>query len=165
MAQARNHSVLPSVNTINDLRMAEEKSIDRIVFSLSVSQDNTEITDEPILVLFGEVKDQRFKRLARQAFEKYPYPVLVLSPTVTDTKVSPKATGKVQIEGFASVQAKAFKDLDAKQQARFIEQLEHIPKYSGKPVKRANVLVGIWPFWLTQKRARRLVTNAPLKTL
>ncbi len=59
--------------------MAEEKSVDRIAFSLQVSQDNTEIENEPLLVLFGEVKDQRFKRLARQAFEKYPYPILMLS--------------------------------------------------------------------------------------
>ncbi len=123
LAQARSHSVLPSVNTINDLRMAEEKSIDRIVFSMSVAKDDTALTDEPLLVLFGEVKDQRFKRLARQAFEKYPCPVLLLTPTVTHTKASTKASGKVQLEGVASVQAKAFNELNDKQQARFVEQL------------------------------------------
>jgi glutathione synthase/RimK-type ligase-like ATP-grasp enzyme len=123
LAQARSHSVLPSVNTINDLRMAEEKSIDRIVFSMSVAKDDTALTDEPLLVLFGEVKDQRFKRLARQAFEKYPCPVLLLTPTITHTKASTKASGKVQLEGVASVQAKAFNELNDKQQARFVEQL------------------------------------------
>ena len=141
LAQARNHSVLPSVNTINDLRMAEENSIDRIVFSLSVQQDAAEITHDPLFVLFGEVEDQRFKRLARQAFEKYPYPALVLTPTVTDIKVSPKATGKVQIEGFASVQAKAFKDLSITQQTRFITQLKAHPQIQwkmGKTSKRTR---------------------------
>ena len=141
LAQARNHSVLPSVNTINDLRMAEENSIDRIVFSLSVQQDAAEISHDPLFVLFGEVEDQRFKRLARQAFEKYPYPALVLTPTVTDIKVSPKATGKVQIEGFASVQAKAFKDLSITQQTRFITQLKahtQIQWRTGKTSKRTR---------------------------
>ena len=124
LAQARSHLVLPTVNTINDLRVAEEKSIDRIVFSLSVQQDNAEVLSEPLLVLFGEVKDQRFKRLARQAFEKYPCPILIVTPSVTHTKVLAKASGKVQVEGVATVQVKAFKDLAEKQQARFIEQLE-----------------------------------------
>lgn len=116
--------MLPTINTINDLRVAEEKSIDRMVFSLSVQQDNAEVSSEPLLVLFGEVKDQRFKRLARQAFEKYPCPILVVTPSVTHTKVLVKASGKVQVEGVATVQVKAFKDLAEKQQARFIEQLE-----------------------------------------
>ncbi|MEC8373532.1 MAG: RimK-like ATPgrasp N-terminal domain-containing protein, partial [Pseudomonadota bacterium] len=124
LAQARSHLVLPTVNTINDLRVAEEKSIDRMVFSLSVQQDNAEVLSEPLLVLFGEVKDQRFKRLARQAFEKYPCPILIVTPSVTHTKVLAKASGKVQVEGVATVQVKAFKDLAEKQQARFIEQLE-----------------------------------------
>ncbi len=124
LAQARSHLVLPSVNTINDLRMAEEKSIDRMVFSVTVQQDNAVISDEPILVLFGEVKDQRFKRLARQAFEKYPCPILVLTPIITESKVSAKTPNKVTVEGVASVHAKAFKELTDKQQARFIEQLE-----------------------------------------
>jgi glutathione synthase/RimK-type ligase-like ATP-grasp enzyme len=124
LAQARSHLVLPTVNTINDLRVAEEKSIDRMVFSLSVQQDNEEVLSEPLLVLFGEVKDQRFKRLARQAFEKYPCPILIVTPSVTHTKVLAKASGKVQVEGVATVQVKAFKDLAEKQQARFIEQLE-----------------------------------------
>ena len=141
LAQARNHSVLPSVNTINDLRMAEENSIDRIVFSLSVQQDAAEISHDPLFVLFGEVEDQRFKRLARQTFEKYPYPALILTPTVTDIKVSPKATGKVQIEGFASVQAKAFKDLSITEQTRFITQLKahtQIQWRTGKTSKRTR---------------------------
>ncbi|BFT30849.1 RimK family protein [Alteromonas sp. D210916BOD_24] len=124
LAQARSHLVLPSVNTINDLRMAEEKSIDRMVFSVTVQQDNAVINDEPLLVLFGEVKDQRFKRLARQAFEKYPCPILVLTPIVTESKVSAKTPNKVTVEGVASVHAKAFNELTEKQQARFIEQLE-----------------------------------------
>lgn len=124
LAQARSHLVLPSVNTINDLRMAEEKSIDRMVFSVTVQQDNAVISDEPLLVLFGEVKDQRFKRLARQAFEKYPCPILVLTPVITESKVSAKTPNKVTVEGVASVHAKAFKELTDKQQARFIEQLE-----------------------------------------
>lgn len=124
LAQARSHLVLPSVNTINDLRMAEEKSIDRMVFSVTVQQDNAVISDEPILVLFGEVKDQRFKRLARQAFEKYPCPILVLTPIITESKVSAKTPNKVTVEGVASVHAQAFKELTDKQQARFIEQLE-----------------------------------------
>ena len=57
LAQARSHLVLPTVNTINDLRVAEEKSIDRMVFSLPVQQDNAEVLSESLLVLFGEVKD------------------------------------------------------------------------------------------------------------
>jgi glutathione synthase/RimK-type ligase-like ATP-grasp enzyme len=138
LAQARSHSVLPSVNTINDLRMAEEKSIDRIVFSVSATQDNAELSEEPLLVLFGEVKDQRFKRLARQAFEKYPCPVLLLTPTITQTKTLAKGAGKVQIEGVASVQAKAFNELSDKQQVRFIEQLVAYTKIQWRASKASK---------------------------
>ena len=57
LAQARSHSVLPSVNTINDMGIAEEKSIDRIVFSVSATQDKAELSEEPLLVLFGMYTD------------------------------------------------------------------------------------------------------------
>merc|ERR1712137_112701 len=47
-------------------------------------------------------------------------------------------SGKVQIEGFASVHAKAFKDLSAKQQVRFIEQLEIHTKISWRAGKSSK---------------------------
>ena len=129
LAQARNHLVLPGVNTINDLRLAEARSVDRLPFALSLPVDEIDIPTAPLLVLFGEVKDQRFKRVARQAFEKYPCPILLLTLSVSDSradkKEGKKVSGKHNVVGFADIAAKPFTALDSKQQQQCIAQLEN----------------------------------------
>ncbi|WP_288388745.1 RimK family protein [uncultured Alteromonas sp.] len=129
LAQARNHLVLPGVNTINDLRLAEAHSVDRLPFALSLPVDEIDIPTAPLLVLFGEVKDQRFKRVARQAFKKYPCPILLLTLSVSDSradkKEGKKVSGKHNVVGFADIAAKPFTALDSKQQQQCIAQLEN----------------------------------------
>lgn len=125
LAEARNHLVLPLVNTINDLRLAEARSVDRMPFALSISSQDTDIPSEPLLVLLGEVKDQRFKRVARQAFEKYPCPILLLTLSLSDSRVNLKASGKHNRVGFADIATQPFSALNSEQQQLCIAQLEN----------------------------------------
>ncbi len=139
---------------------------------MQIPQDNTEIESEPLLVLFGEVKDQRLKRLARSAFEKYSYPVFVLSFMVTEKNILAKTTGKVQIEGFATLQARAFKDLVAVLlEARglgvaekLIDNLREPALLQGKRFIHLEVAVGnagaiVFTICTTQMRAKGSLSN------
>jgi len=125
LAEARNHQVLPSVNSINDLRLAEARSLDRVPFAVSLLKEDSDIPAVPLLVLLGEINDQRFKRVARQAFEKYPCPILLLTLGVTDTHTHKKHYGKRNLVGFAEISAPAFSALDKQQQQFCIAQLEN----------------------------------------
>lgn len=83
LAEARRHSVLPSVSTINDLRESEDggsalRGLDsplerRTVEGLLAGE--AQVTQ---LVCFGRCADARWQRLARQAFRRYPAPILEL---------------------------------------------------------------------------------------
>ncbi|NDV90930.1 ATP-grasp domain-containing protein [Alteromonas sp. 345S023] len=134
LAQARNHMVLPAVSTINDLRLAEARHVDRIPFAFSAPTKDTELPSVPILVLFGATKDQRFKRLARQAFEKYPCPILLLT-LQRDTAIAKNDAHKNSLTGVAEVQSRAFSQLDAMQQGLCIDALHDYTQKQWKAFK------------------------------
>lgn len=134
LAQARNHMVLPAVNTINDLRVAEARHGDRIPFALNEPIKDTEFPTAPILVLFGATKDQRFKRLARQAFEKYPCPILLLTLRL-DTAMANKDAEKSKVTGVAEVQSRAMSQLNAWQQEECINALSDYTQKQWKAFK------------------------------
>lgn len=78
LAESRQHRVLPSVNTINDLRMlAEETEQPELTTGISTP------VDEPIelLVFFGWTPHQQWAKLVRNIFERYPAPILKVSLT------------------------------------------------------------------------------------
>jgi len=137
LAQARQHSVLPAVNTINDLRLAEARRVDKIPFSAPLVNGDFSLPSAPLLVLFGEVKDQRFKRLARQAFEKYPCPILLLTLNVSPLEQAGIA-GKQSLVGVADVEACAFAKLNEAQQHACIADIEAYTKKQWKASKSSK---------------------------
>ncbi|MCC2616439.1 RimK family protein [Aestuariibacter halophilus] len=79
LAEARQHKVLPSVNTINDLRTLSEQQAESNT-GMAVPQplfnELKGSGDVNFLVVFGGCQQARYKRLAKYVFEQYPAPVL-----------------------------------------------------------------------------------------
>jgi glutathione synthase/RimK-type ligase-like ATP-grasp enzyme len=79
LAEARGHSVIPSVRTLNDLskRSLYRLHIDYMPAILS-KKPAPEVKDEQIKVLsfFGTTIDPEYSELARKLFEHFPCPVL-----------------------------------------------------------------------------------------
>jgi len=80
LAEARQHKVLPSVSTINDLRDLPITITAGIAVHLPSKifavDSSTEKKSIEILVFFGWTPDESWKKLARELFEKYPAPIL-----------------------------------------------------------------------------------------
>jgi len=116
LAEARQHKVLPSVSTINDLRDSDEKTLSlQLSAALAgVPQDQT-VT---LMIFFGQLaevsikKDERLIKFARQVFDQYPAPILKVSLTPA-SKQAPCV-----VERFAYAQ------LEGEQKADFLQQLE-----------------------------------------
>ncbi len=79
LAEARQHKVLPSVVTINDLRDFSSNILSGTAFSLPFSLIDSNTGKICLLVLFGWVEQENWQKLARQVFEKYPSPILKLN--------------------------------------------------------------------------------------
>lgn len=79
LAEAREHRVLPSVRTINALRLLQQDggAFIQVSRQQAVAQDVSLAGDH--LVLFGNSGDPRLEGLAKQVFAQYPAPVLELS--------------------------------------------------------------------------------------
>lgn len=83
LGEARGHRVIPTVETMLELadRDMHEDAIS--VLEELLHKDLDEAPDEPfperILVCFGEVADKRFRKFARQIFDWYRAPAIVVS--------------------------------------------------------------------------------------
>jgi glutathione synthase/RimK-type ligase-like ATP-grasp enzyme len=79
LAEAREHRVLPSVKTINALRLLQQ---DAGVF-IPVMRDLVVLRDPGVagrhLILFGNIAEPRLETLAKTVFAQYPAPVLELT--------------------------------------------------------------------------------------
>lgn len=77
LAEARQHKVLPSVGTINELRDIVRDPD----YPLSLRLDNLDVGVEPVhlMVYFGWTEDSRYQKLGRKIFEQYPAPILKLT--------------------------------------------------------------------------------------
>ncbi|MGJ8654199.1 MAG: RimK family protein [Opitutaceae bacterium] len=78
LAESRQHRVLPSVNTINDLRTLEndEEEPQLIKALFTNTSDSTIATDEDILVFFGWTPLEANRKVARTLFEQYSAPII-----------------------------------------------------------------------------------------
>ncbi len=78
LAEARQHKVLPSVGTINDLRALTIDHDENIILGAEVAR--LEVGAEPLqlLAFFGWVEQAAWQKLVRQIFERYPAPILHL---------------------------------------------------------------------------------------
>jgi glutathione synthase/RimK-type ligase-like ATP-grasp enzyme len=114
LAEARQHKVLPSVSTINDLRDLNANPSAELALALSARLVDFKALDEPqdMLVFFGWVEHEGWSKLARRIYEQYPAPILSL-------QVSRDINGlHLQVRRFA------FAQLDDAQREQFLQRLE-----------------------------------------
>jgi glutathione synthase/RimK-type ligase-like ATP-grasp enzyme len=118
LAEARQHKVLPSVNTINDLREASD--VTAFDFGLTASiVDSEDIAEDQVIhltVYFGWTDNEAWKKVARVAFDRYPSPILLV-------ELSRDRDG-VQL----GIRGACFSQLDAGQQQTFLNRLDNFTK-------------------------------------
>ncbi len=123
LAEARGHRVLPSVNTINDLRN-EQLYMAQISEGLfpdkGKEQDPEPGTKETIYVYFGHASDPRYEKLAQRLFTLFPAPSLKVVMTW-------KSRWKIN-----SIQRVAFAGLPHKQRPAFMEALNRFTEQHWK---------------------------------
>ncbi|HEY5774548.1 MAG TPA: RimK-like ATPgrasp N-terminal domain-containing protein, partial [Xanthomonadales bacterium] len=127
LAEARQHKVLPSVNTINDLRNASD--VTAFDFGLTASIVDSEIIEAGqtinLAVYFGWTENEAWKKVARIVFDRYPAPIL-------QVELSRDSDG-VQLE----IKRACFSQLDKEQQQAFLARLENfIQKIWRQPAQR-----------------------------
>ncbi len=115
LAEARQHKVLPSVNTINDLR--DTSDVTAFDFGLTASiVDSEDIAvgqKIDLAVYFGWTENEAWKKIARIVFDRYPSPILMV-------ELSRDRDG-VQLE----IRNACFSQLDAAQREIFLTRLEN----------------------------------------
>lgn len=80
LAEARQHQVLPSVKVINALRSRGDAPlwISHSLYDGELAALGTQ------LICMGEIADERFKKIARHAFQQFPAPLLQMTCDVSD---------------------------------------------------------------------------------
>jgi glutathione synthase/RimK-type ligase-like ATP-grasp enzyme len=136
LAEARQHRVLPSVNTINDLIIkSETEQLDSYQLTLpqhlcgNVSKLMEGIGEAPVLAYFGHAEHADFSRIARFVFERYPVPILALKLQVQRNVTT------------VNVQLKSMFSLDDVQRVILFEKLQQFISTSWRktsPKKRAR---------------------------
>ncbi len=115
LAEARQHRVLPSVNTINDLREASD--VTAFDFGLTASiVDSEDIAEGEVIdldVYFGWTENEAWKKVARIAFDRYPSPILMV-------QLSRDRDG-IQL----GIRGACFSQLDSEQQKTFLGRLDN----------------------------------------
>ena len=119
LAEARGHRVVPTVETLLDLydRDLPEDTISALEERLNKDLGKTPETGaapERIVVCFGETADERFRKFARQLFDWYRAPVLVVT---TAPNGSP---GKARIK---RIKVTPFTRLDDNELKFFVDSL------------------------------------------
>jgi glutathione synthase/RimK-type ligase-like ATP-grasp enzyme len=81
LAEARQHKVLPSINTINDLSLKPPYNVENVEIALSKLQLPKLQTPEEseFVVFFGRTAHSALQKLAKFAFERFRAPILKLS--------------------------------------------------------------------------------------
>lgn len=84
LAEARGHRVVPTVETLLDLYDRDlpedaESALEELLNKDLDKYPNKGPVPERIVVCFGEVKDERFRKFSRQLFDWYRAPVLVVT--------------------------------------------------------------------------------------
>lgn len=101
LAEAREHKVLPSVRTINQLR--DFSGIDDLLIALQNRQpgaDNADVSGEHWLY-FGKTAHPVLKKLGQKLFERYPAPILKLTLIAEGAQL----TAKLARSSFATLNA------------------------------------------------------------
>lgn len=112
LAEARDHRVLPSVKTINDLR-ALDSDDEFDLFSTHMASIQGYDTPCQVMVYFGYVENTIFQKLATAIFKRYSAPILKINITANKSKL---AGVDVNVTRFS------FSMLDEQQRALFTER-------------------------------------------
>lgn len=111
LAEARNHTVLPSVKTINALRTLVGE--DLVPFQSSMKSISQEQWPSDYKMYFGKVADTGIQNLSSQVFSQFPAPILELTFDRDETGIK------------LSIQRRSYNMLDDKEKTLFIEHLTH----------------------------------------
>lgn len=111
LAEARQHQVLPSVSTINDLTCQPEGLVIAVPNNVSKHLSDEALIDE--LIYFGWHQDENINKVAQYVFEQYPAPILKLVLSWRDQQL------------FATVSLFALSNLNAEQQIVLQERLDN----------------------------------------
>lgn len=78
LAEARQHKVMPSIVTVNDLRDLQRSEFDSLNIALPASllENIPHNSTTTLMVYFGWTEQAEFKKLARHTFDLYPAPIL-----------------------------------------------------------------------------------------
>lgn len=114
LAEARKHRVLPSVSTINDLRtFTDQSGLSHLQLgALAASLPLSLAQPFQALICFGRSQNPVLAKLARQVFDKFPVPILLLTLEQGEDGVTLK------------LQRLAYSSLNAPQKAEFNQQLQ-----------------------------------------
>ena len=121
LAEARNHIVIPSVKTINDMRGSVRMLLTSSLCSgKELSWIDSNECDYPVFIFCGETTEPALDKMSRAVFKQYPSPLLKL--------LIEKETLVVTIERLS------LKDLSYEQQKGFIERLTNyrLPLWTSK---------------------------------
>lgn len=132
LAQARRHRVLPSVSTINDLRIGEATDgAARLPLPIGFSWPHSE-SPYSFYVFFGNTQHKSLTRIADMAFEHYPCPILRVtlhvaeqpaSATQATSATKPKRAKRSSI-GFFTCEAEGFSALSEELKPEFVASLK-----------------------------------------
>ena len=85
LAEARQHQVLPSVSTINDLTCQPEGLV--LVIPNNISRVYAKDKSDDVLIYFGWHKDENINKIAQYVFAQFPAPILKLVLDWRDNKL------------------------------------------------------------------------------
>ncbi|MEW9799215.1 RimK family protein [Alteromonas sp. CYL-A6] len=124
LAQARNHLVLPSVNTINDLRTDDGSHRGRLPLPSGVLQDGDVENGATCLVMFGEPSQPAMKKVARKAFESFRCPILRVVLHIASDVTPVNAKSVSQPLGHIECEPLGFAELNGDEQQQCIAALK-----------------------------------------
>jgi glutathione synthase/RimK-type ligase-like ATP-grasp enzyme len=111
LAEARQHQVLPSVSTINDLTCQPDGLVVAVPHDVSRYLENQTAIDE--LIYFGWHQNEKINKVAQYVFEQYPAPVLKLVLSWREQQL------------FATVSLVALSSLEPEQHALLQQRLDN----------------------------------------
>jgi glutathione synthase/RimK-type ligase-like ATP-grasp enzyme len=103
IAEARQHKVLPSVGTINELRDISVDTLGSLMWTSNIDKALFADKLSEFYCYFGWTENPAFQKLARKIFEKYPAPILkiTLSREQERSQISAQRYSFSQLEGEA----------------------------------------------------------------
>lgn len=111
LAEARQHRVLPSVSTINELRSLSEE-LDKAAHRAQSLAAPAGCDSASLLVFFGWIDEPEHRKWARRVFERFPSPILKVEVSRVDSEIR------------TSVERIGIDQLNEAEKIQFLERLD-----------------------------------------